>query len=433
MLNRRWIPVAAALLAALLGTAACGTAATTATATGAKAAPVTISAMFWDTGFGLKNDEQPFAVFEKDHPNVKVSFTDVPAHMNTKLLTEFATGTAPDTFEVGDTNAAVYVHDGAMLNLDPYIRQSNFNTAQFIAGVGQTGMINGKYYYFTKNWATEAIMYNKALFRAAHIPYPKAGWTWQQFYNDAKALTKIRGGRRVQWGVELNGTWLRGLEPLIYQGGGSFLNKNGTSAKGHLDSTQTIKAMRYYISFYRNHLTPSPTTLASLPGVDLFATGKVAMDWTGPWSINTWTSDKNLHFGVVPLPRGPAGYADSICWAGFGIYSKSKHPHSTWEALQVLGGPVGQKIFAAEGFPAIASVAKSLHMTTNPYYAPFFAQTKYLHPLAPLKTIYWTRDVVPPLQSAINAMIRGAPVAKTMRQTTATIDAKLQASLSHAG
>ena len=44
----------------------------------------------------------------------------------------------------------------------------------------QTGVVDGKSSFLTKDYSPLAIYYNKDLFDKAGVPYPKDGWTWDR-------------------------------------------------------------------------------------------------------------------------------------------------------------------------------------------------------------------------------------------------------------
>jgi len=70
------------------------------------------------------------------------------------------------------------------------------------------------------------VFYNKALFDAAKLEYPKAGWTWDDFLAAAKALTKDTDGdgKTDQWGFSANG-WPP-PHIFIWQAGGEVISED---------------------------------------------------------------------------------------------------------------------------------------------------------------------------------------------------------------
>ena len=60
----------------------------------------------WDAADGLVPLNDAIKSFEAAYPGVKVQLERVPQGYGDKLLAEFASGTAPDVFQVGDGDVA---------------------------------------------------------------------------------------------------------------------------------------------------------------------------------------------------------------------------------------------------------------------------------------------------------------------------------------
>ena len=50
-----------------------------------------------------------------------------------------------------------------------------------------------------------------------------------------------------------------------------------------------------------------------------------------------------MNFGTAQLPTGKQR-ANSICWAGFGLYSKSENKDAAWAFLRWIGADKGAEI-----------------------------------------------------------------------------------------
>jgi multiple sugar transport system substrate-binding protein len=238
-------------------------------------------------------------------------------------------------------------------------------------------VVDGKTYALTKDYATVAVFYNKDLFRAAHVPFPKPGWTWNDLLQDARKLTVVKGGRTVQWGINLPGNWLRGTEPLIHDFGGSTISPDGKKIEGYLNSPRTVKAVQFYVDMYNKyHVAPSPAEQKAFANLDMFSGGKVAMNMTGPWEITTWLQNKNFHFDVVPMPSYNGKAYTSICWAGFAMNARTSQKEAAWQVIKALGGRDGSMVFAQWALPAVKSVAAARHIDREPYRSVFLKAVK---------------------------------------------------------
>ena len=332
----------------------------------------------WESSEALEPWNKAIAAFEKANPDIKVQLESVPQEYGTKLLAQMAAGTAPDVFQIGDGDVAKYVNKGVVEPLDEFIARDKFDTSVFYEGIYKIGQVNGKTYMLTKDYSPLVLFYNQALFDKANVPYPKNGWTWQEFVDTAQKLTVKDGDKVTQWGVQLpdswgDNTWQRGISPLIYQNGGDFLSPDGKTAEGFLNSPATVEALQFYVDlFNKQKVAPTKAEVAALQGVDLFQTGKVAMLWTGRWPIKDFRANKDLKFGTVSLPVGKKA-ANAICWAGFAMYAQGKNKDAAWKLMKFIGAEDGAKEFANYALTAVKSIAESQGLTKDPQDASIMA------------------------------------------------------------
>ena len=353
----------------------------------------TIRVGTWESGAALEIWNSLIADFNKLYPQVKISFEPVPDNYGTKLLTQIAANDAPDVFQVGDGDVRMFVERGGAADLTPYVQGKGklpgADTGVYYPALFQTGVVDGKTSFFTKDYSPLAIYYNKDLFDKANVAYPKDGWTWEDFQNTAVKLTS-GSGPTAQYGVALPGNWTRAIEPFIFQNGGDVSSPDGTKTSGYLDSPATVEAIQYYVDLYNKYkVSPSPADMGTtFKGVDLFQTGKAAMYLTGIWPESGYAKDSNFHFGVVGLPQHKQR-ANAVCWAGLGLYKGSKNPDQAWLFLRYIGGQAGQTAFAANGLPSMPSVAANLKIAQDPNKGVFLKENAYLKPLPDMRTRYW--------------------------------------------
>jgi multiple sugar transport system substrate-binding protein len=161
------------------------------------------------------------------------------------------------------------------------------------------------------------MFYNKALFDEAGIPYPpknaEDAWTWEQFVNVAKRLTKDSNGNTpndagfnrnniVQYGAAVE-TWTWQLDIWTRSNGGGFVNSRGTRTTiGRQDSMDAIQRVADL------HLVHNVAPLN--PGIEdnvssqAFLNGNIAMATGGTWSIGAWLNGaEDLEYGVAVLPK----------------------------------------------------------------------------------------------------------------------------------
>jgi multiple sugar transport system substrate-binding protein len=365
------------MVLALLLSSGLGLGAVVAARSGAQSVSATVRLYSWDQKTELPLINQIFDTMHKTYPGIKVKIEAGVNISPVKMLAQIAAGTAPDVIQVGDIDVPWYVANRAFTPLDPYLRRDEVTKDLWFPAAYSLGVVDGKLFALTKDYATLAIFYNKDLFARAHLPYPQAGWTWNDLLADARKLTVVQGGRPVQWGIKLPDAWARGVEPLVRDYGGQLASGDGSKIMGYMNSPQTIAATQFYADMYtRYKVAPTLSQQAALSNLDLFASGKVAMEWTGPWSITTWQQTKGLHFGVALMPAHNGNAYTNIAWAGFAMNARTRNPEAAWQVIKALSGIDGSAVFAKWGLPAIKVVAsrlQSIDPTSYPYRAQFLA------------------------------------------------------------
>ncbi|WP_062232369.1 ABC transporter substrate-binding protein [Fictibacillus sp. FJAT-27399] len=343
------------------------------TSTDAKGDQITLRVGTWEGGEGQALQQKVADSYMKKHPNVKIEIESVPDQYGTKLLTQIAGGDAPDIFQVGDGDIRLYMEKGAFENLSDYAKGKNgINYDDYYQNVLDVGKIDGKLYTLPKDYSTLAVYYNKKMFDEAKIPYPKKGWTWDDFYATAKKLTKKENGNIVHWGTEMGGAEQRFLIPLLYGYGGSFISNDGKKFEGYLNSDGSKDALNFYHDMYfKDKIVPTTSDSEAFKGVDLFGAQKTAMALGGRWPIMDYRKNPDLKFGTVDVPKGPKGEVNSIFYAGYGLYSKSEHKKAAWDYLKYLTGAEGGKVFADHAFTAVKKVAEEKGQTTDKDFKPF--------------------------------------------------------------
>jgi multiple sugar transport system substrate-binding protein len=418
-------------------TAAATEAATTAAATtAAPALSGTVRVGSWDSADALQPFNDAIASFEAAYPGVTVQLEDVPQGYGDKLLAEFASGTAPDVFQVGDGDVANFASKGVLEPLDDYISGAKgsdpLDTSVFYSAIADIGKVNGTTYLLTKDYSPLVIYYNKALFDAAGVAYPTDGWTWNDFLTAAQKLTVTdASGKISQWGVELpdgwgDPYWTRGILPVIYQNGGDIISPDGTKTTGYMDSDATVAALQWYADlFLKYKVAPTKADVAALNGQDLFQTGKVAMLWSGVWPMSQYTTDSTLKIGTVGLPAGTTR-ANSICWSGFALYSKSENKDAAWAFLRWIGADKGAQSFADYALTDVQAIASAQGKDTDQYWAPVMNDLQYVKSLPDFTTTKFSDCVNTPFMAALESYFdNGGDLKTIMSETATTADACL--------
>ena len=172
----RWLTAIIVSIVVAGGAAACSSSNSNSSASGGSG-KVHLTYALWDPNeeVGYKKS---IAVFEQSHPNISVSFVQIPyPDYQQKLQEEFTSGTGPDIFWVNTPWLSTWIKDGLLTNLAPDIAKAHIDMSQYIPSLVALHTYQGAIYGLPKDWDTIAVYYNENYFAAHHIPVPTS-WSW---------------------------------------------------------------------------------------------------------------------------------------------------------------------------------------------------------------------------------------------------------------
>lgn len=312
-----------------LGSAALGAAQTGRASAARDRDPVSLT--YWTHNFAPANAQNKLYVaqYMKQNPQVKITWDYSPhADFEPKLLTAFAGGSGPDLYWCGDWLMPQFIPGNLVAPFDA----AAFGVASQDAFINRYDphtfdafMSNGKLYTGgVSEYDTFSLVYNKAVFREAGVPYPSTTvpMTWEQTAAVAQKLTRFSGGKRVRSGWEFvyNVPILAVLqaEPMIRQLGGELVNPS--TGQPQFDSAPVIQTMQFLQDVRQKYKANDP----AFPSADLdsdLAHGRVAMWIAGPWAIaGIEAANPKIKgdVGVAPLPTWTRGGKRVTCkyaWA----------------------------------------------------------------------------------------------------------------------
>ena len=258
----------------------------------------------------------------------------------------------------------------AILNLEPFLdADKSFDRSDFYPAALDQFTEQGQLWGLPAEVTPYVIEYNKDLFDAAQVPYPKAGWTMDDFLATAKALTKGEGETK-QYGFVGEYYESTDLVMMLQQLGAPLIDTSESPPKVVLDDATTRQALQWYADLHTKHdVKPvfitdfaeliSQATTALVKRETMVDDGRAAM-WTAYGGRpNLLGNDKRqqLNLGVVPLPTGPAGSQGSnyVSSNGYFISADTPAKQACWKWITYLTGQAD----VMQGVPARRSVADS--------------------------------------------------------------------------
>jgi ABC-type glycerol-3-phosphate transport system substrate-binding protein len=357
--TRRVLLQRSALAGGLLGLASCapGAPAPSGTSAGSADQPVTL---IWAVRGGGTPEarEGLLREYKQAKPNVTVEQIDAGggiAPSLEKIAAAMAAGTAIDVIN-GHLAARQLIESiDAVQPIDDLVRRDRFDLNRYNKEVlDATGRYDGKLYTLTYAYGGDvaAVAYNKALFQGAGVAEPSSDWskpwTWDEFREGMRRLTKSAGGSPTQVGLAGFGYWVH--TPIV-QWGAHWLTPDYKTIV--CDSQQTIDAFTKF-----DDLLFKDRVLAQSPGSTLdagkaFVSGQaaVAMPCCAALTFARSTRGANIDWGFVTMPRGTVSTLD-VSPVVMGIGKLSKQKDAAWEFLK-FGDDKSRLAGLEERMPAV--------------------------------------------------------------------------------
>lgn len=260
------------------------------------------------------------------------------------LLEAGATGgELPDVFWMHSNQSQRYMSNDLLLDLTDKIASSDkIDMDKYEGDIKDLYTMDDKYYAIPKDIDTIALWYNKTMFDEAGVAYPDDTWTWTDFYEAAKKLTKEDGS---QYGYAINtGNNQDSYYNMIYDYGG-YIISDDKKTSGY-DDPKTIGAMQFVEKMLRENLIPSLQTMSENGPNVLFESGKVAMLTQGSWMVPEFRDNEytNKNCDVAVLPMAEDGTRVSLYnGLGWAASANGKNTEAAWSLIEYLGSEEAQK------------------------------------------------------------------------------------------
>lgn len=301
--------------------------------------------------WGGADDESDFAAkqealyreFERQNPGIKVVIEGIPGpgEYVPKMILAHNAGTTPDIATLDASSSALFINSGMLLDLTPLIaKDPEFKLDDFYPNIVDIARRGDMLYAIPNDFTPMVMYYNKRLFDEAHEPYPQNGWTFAQFRETAKRLTK-----KDQYGFVF-ANWFPGWIMWLWNNGGDVISPDFTQSGGYLDSPQNLETVKFIADMINlDRSAPSLSQAASM-GVDLFANGQAAMTVSGHWAMVGYSAAPKgpdgkpritlADLGVVMLPNNTGNPQTVMYESGYAITKRAKNPAAAWRFIKFM-------------------------------------------------------------------------------------------------
>ncbi|MCB8839920.1 sugar ABC transporter substrate-binding protein [Aurantimonas sp. VKM B-3413] len=306
--------------------------------------------------------------FETENPGTTVEITSLPwGEAFEKFATMVSAGETPDVVEMPDTWLALYGKNGALENLEPYLKDWQYTSDLNDRALEFGRAVDKTAYTLPYGFYLRALFYNKALFKDAGVENPPK--TLAEFHHIAAKVAKLPGksGYCLRGGPGgLNGWVMFGA---TMAGSNEFFKDDGTST---FADPGWVKGLAFLIDMYKDGLAPKDSVNWGFNEIVAgFYSGTCAMLDQDPDALIAIDQRmKEDEYGVAPMPKGPDGKAfPTIGYAGWSMFANSEHKDLAWKLIATLEGPEGN--IAWNKRTGALPVLKSAESD------PFYAQDKF--------------------------------------------------------
>jgi multiple sugar transport system substrate-binding protein len=289
----------------------------------------------------------------------------------TRFLTASTSGDAPDVIIWDRWRTALYGSRGVLLPINSYLEADGLTADMFFTEAVRELSIGDQIYGLPLTVDARALYYNRTLLEAAGIEPPT---TWDELRAAAAALTQ----RNAEGVLEVSGFAVSDVglfNMYLQQAGGSMLTEDGSAT--NFNNEQGLAVLSFWDALVNEDRVYEPGFEAGLgEGQDAFVTGRMAMQYNGPWMLNFYKSyGDELDFGVVPPPAGPDGDQGSVM-GGFGlaISATTEKADAAWEFVSWwLADPANALEWAkvSSNIPGNLEALEDPYFQEDPYLKPF--------------------------------------------------------------
>ena len=304
--------------------------------------------------------------FEAEHPNIEI--VEKPALQGTnqeradKLTVMLMGGEDIDLFDANQAEYFKFAKMGLYQPLDDLAKKDGFDFDTLGKDTIHMSRIDNQMYgipFITSYWM---VFYNKNIFDAAGVPYPKDDWTWDEFRETAKKLTKGEGSDKV-WGFTMP-TWPVTWAGIAMQQGAEYVKKDGTPGVDNPAFKDALQFKYDLTMVDKSGPTMAENKLTKAHYAKEFSAGNVGMIVSGNWVFGLIDSNLNgnytFEYDVVKMPH-PEGVEPGTTWGaaryiGMNGNLKGEKREAAWELLKFFAGEeVGKLLMRKGDFPAITT------------------------------------------------------------------------------
>lgn len=322
------------------------------------AGPVTLAVdNDWTGGDRLKVIQAWSEHVSKKHPNVKLELREQGSQ--DKVLALFATDQQGDLMQLSEYLIPVFGPKGVLADIGPSLSSLKFD-ANSVYDIKEISHSNGKRHGLMTQISYFGWAYNKNYFQEAGVKEPTASWTWNDYLEAARRLSRTNDNR---WGSHLSGE----IYAWLHSANAPYLDVK--TAKVTWDTPAVREGLQFLADLVLRHrVTPSPKEDAEKK--PSFNTGGYAMTPAlQPNPAVTKAIDGKFQWEIAYPPKQPKTNKGVVLATGnpYSVTARAKTRGVQLEAAQALTAFFDKPVqdlyvggLAVNSIPPLKSVANSL-------------------------------------------------------------------------
>lgn len=252
-----------------------------------------------------------------------------------RVLSAAATGTLPCVLEIDGPFVQAFAWRGYLQAIDKFVTKELLD--DLLATIVIQGTYNGRLYTLGQFesglglWANDRYLARVG----ARIPTIEAPWSLTEFEQVLDRLTALQD---VDYALNLSvyagqsEFYAYAYAPILQGFGGDLVSRgSNVSAKGVLDGSQSIAAMKRF-----QHWFEKGWTRAVFDHVDDFEKRRAALSWTGHWRYPSYGAALGEDLVLLPLPDLGHGIKTGMGSWSWGISSTCRDAAGAWAFLDHL-------------------------------------------------------------------------------------------------
>ena len=284
--------------------------------------------------YNMKEWEGAIKEFERTHPQIEVEIENVVYSMHVQKLLTSSAAKVPiaDLIILEDWFATEMLERDYFIDLKDKIYNDLDTSLIFLKPIEDYKNSKGEIIAFPNFLISSVLFYNKDIFDNAKLSYPDSTWTYDDFLQAAKKLTRDKDGDGIidEWGIQLN--YSPFLDVLLYAFGGGVLSPD--RKRPMIDKPESIEAIKFFVDLYKVHKVAPVPNPAAMSNTVAFLSGKFAMAIISNYV--TKFKSVNFRWDYTYPPKGRAGRVSIRNSIGFGIPKTSKNKEAAWIFLKWL-------------------------------------------------------------------------------------------------